>query len=439
MDIVHFTHKTDRRTLCTRIQPSEYTVFAMSLFFAELGRNPALSLAELCAVRPAGSLTLRAYHGHMALFESDTPFLAEDARRLGGTVRFGEIIHSGTGVPHQEEIIKLITSALQAQHPLGKRIFGLSAAPLSSAAHLPSAAKLRAWGLSIKKEMAGTGSVRLMTATTRLLSPAAIHHNNVITAGGDFILLVEDKRWHIARTTFVHDFEGQAAREFDRPVSNAVSGMLPVQLARSMVNLSGKTSGTLLDPFCGTGTVPMEAMHLGWPQIVANDISADAVAGAKENCAWLAKQIVSTSSPTFYTSPAEQLMGILAKASIDAIVTEPTLGPAQRGASDLRIMAQTAGELRTLYVRALTAFHPLLTNNGRVVMVFPRFHHGRVATVLDDATFSRLGYRRAPPLPTPLLPLFSKDLTPGGNLRYARADAKVEREIVLLDKMAKNG
>lgn len=409
----------------------------MSLFYTELGRNPALSLAELFAMHPAGSLTLVAQHGPMALWESSQPWTDQQVARLGGTVRLGEIIHSAPGVPLQEEVIARVAAALQEQHPVGKRIFGLSAAGLSSAAHLPSAAKLRAWGLSIKKEMREAGSVRLMTATTRLLSPAAIFHNNVISSGGDFILLIEEKRWHLARTTFVHDFEGQGSREFDRPVSDPVSGMLPVQLARMMVNLSGKQTGTLLDPFCGTGTILMEAMLLGWPKIIGSDLSANAVAGAEENCTWLHKRFPDTTLPTFRTAAAETMNTTFIKTPVDAIVTEPTLGPAQRGPSDLRRMAQTAGELRTLYVRALTAFHPLLAQDGRIVMVFPRFHHGRVATVLDDAMFTRLGYKRVSPLPVTHLPAFTKDLTPGGNLRYARADAKVEREIVLLDKIPK--
>lgn len=407
----------------------------MPLFFAELGRHPALSATELLIRSKTDGmpLVLAAVGPDICLLDGPEPS-AGFAAALGGTVRFGQVLKTRDGSPTETLVIDAVVAAVGMRIAAGKTTFGLSATALGQNIYLPSLPKLRAWGLSIKKSLKNRGSIRLITGTERLLSPVAVAKNDLLTTGGDFILLLERNRWHLARTTFVHDFEGQAHREFDRPVANPKSGMLPVQLARILVNLSGK-NGTLLDPFCGSGTVLGEAMLLGWQRVIGSDISMQEVDAARANMAWLANRAGRLRPPELLVSSAEGLDRTIAHGTVDAIVTEPTLGQALRGHVDTAKLTKNAEDLKKLYRRALAAFMHPLKNGGRVVMIFPRFNEGRIPTTLSDKDFSTIGYKRMTPareLPT----VFRTDTTPEGNLRYARPDARVVREIVILEKQS---
>lgn len=405
----------------------------MARFFAELGRHPALSIAELVAHgrRTGNPVAIEALAEGMALLSGELP--GDFAQALGGTVRFGGVLETHGGTPTQGAVIAAVTQAAGARMAAGKTTFGLSAAALGPGVALPTPAKLRAWGLSVKKALKERGSVRLITGSGRLLSPVAVAKNGLIEAGGDFLLLLERGRWHLARTAFVHDFEGQARREFERPVPNPRSGMLPVQLARVMVNLSGR-HGTLLDPFCGSGTVLGEALLLGWERIIGSDVSVEEVEASRANLAWLATTTGTTRAPELLVSPVEEIGRRLPRASVDAVVTEPFLGPPQRSAPDRAMAERIAVELRQLYKLALVECSFLLKKGGRVVMVFPRFVSARIGTTLPDADLATMGYRRLAPLPGPLLARFPGGLTKEKNLLYARSDAKVAREIVVLEK-----
>lgn len=407
----------------------------MPLFFAELGRHPALSATELLIrSRTDGTpLALGPFGPDILLLDGPEP-PSGFAGALGGTIRFGQVLETYNGAPTEAQVIDAVAAAVGARIAAGKTTFGLSAAALGPNIPLPSLPKLRAWGLSVKKTLKERGSARLITGTGRLLSPVAVAKNGLLATGGDFLILIERSRWHLARTSFVHDFEGQAHREFDRPVANPQSGMLPVQLARVLVNLSGK-SGTLLDPFCGSGTVLGEAMLLGWQRVIGSDISMQEVDAARANLAWLANQAGRLRPPELLVSSAEGLDRTIPRGTIDAIVTEPTLGPALRGRVEVSKLIKNAEDLKKLYRRALAAFRQPLKDGGRVVMVFPRFNDGRIPTTLLDKDFAAIGYKRMVPardLPAAL----RTDTTPEGNLRYARADARVIREIVILVKQS---
>jgi hypothetical protein len=59
-------------------------------------------------------------------------------------------------------------------------------------------------------------------------------------------------------------------------------GSLHPPLAAAMVRLAGRGAG-LLDPFCGTGTIPIEAAMAGCPSIVGSDRDPGAMAAARVN------------------------------------------------------------------------------------------------------------------------------------------------------------
>lgn len=91
------------------------------------------------------------------------------------------------------------------------------------------------------------------------------------------------------RVTVVDDQALLALRIGDRPLHRrdyrTVSrpGSLHPPLAAAMVRLAFRDGDRLLDPFCGTGTIPIEAAMAGCVSIVGSDRDLGAVAAARVN------------------------------------------------------------------------------------------------------------------------------------------------------------
>lgn len=64
---------------------------------------------------------------------------------------------------------------------------------------------------------------------------------------------------------------------------------LPVRIARSMLNLTARPGDTVLDPFCGSGTIPLLASWAGH-RAFGSDISHACVARARENLAHFGRE-----------------------------------------------------------------------------------------------------------------------------------------------------
>ena len=88
----------------------------------------------------------------------------------------------------------------------------------------------------------------------------------------------------IGKTIFSQEYEAWNRREYGRPYSDAKRGMLPIKVARMVVNIALRgvppqskpleTRRLLLDPFCGMGSILGEALVGGW-NVVGSDISEE--------------------------------------------------------------------------------------------------------------------------------------------------------------------
>lgn len=139
-----------------------------------------------------------------------------------------------------------------------------------------------------------------------------------------------------------------ARRPFSMPIS------LHPKLARALVNLSRcPRGGRILDPFCGTGGIAIEAARLGM-KVFASDL--------------LEKMVRGTSSVLdHYMLRAETFVADVGDVprrvgKVDAIATDPPYGRA----------ATTRGEsIASLYRRAFAAFRELLPRGGYAAVVLP--------------------------------------------------------------------
>jgi len=366
--------------------------------FAILGLHPELSLTELETVTKAKA---DQSSDQVAIFESDA-HIQELQSTLGGTQKIGEVL--GTVKDHQE--IQKHLRALILDHEIdGKLKFGISVYDLGSPKRTKEIQKyIHKVGISLKKEIKDSGqSVRLVTSKDPVLSTVVVAKNKLVSKGIEFVLLVDAAEIQIGITKSVQDFEDWSHRDYDRPGRDAKSGMLPPKLARIMINLAGvdPKPSYLLDPFCGSGTILMEASLLGFDNVIGSDISQKAIDDTSDNMHWLSKEQYRVADNTLICETATELTKHLDKNSIDVIVTEPFLGNPRSGNERVQDIEHAIEALTKLYESSFKELDKILKPGGVVVVASPiHFVKEREFSVPTIKILQKLGYT---PMQRPLL------------------------------------
>ena len=133
-------------------------------------------------------------------------------------------------------------------------------------------------------------------------------------------------------------------------------GSMSPKLARGMVNLArAKKGSTVLDPFCGTGGILIEAGIVG-ARVIGTDIDEKMVEGTKKNLEYC--------NIKDYNIFQGDAMYITLEEKVDAIVTDPPYG----------ISASTAGiDSKKIYEESLVSMQELLKEDGYICMATPHY------------------------------------------------------------------
>lgn len=355
-------------------------------YFFVLGRHPELSKAEIHSVlsHDRNEYDVRVAHGVVLIVDAEKPLdFSVLARRLGGVTKMGEVIHEIPIAGSRMDAISQYLGTLDADAVFapgrnGSRTeFGFSVYSLTSdTVPYRTAKHLEREGIRLKKRLKETRghAIRFVTSRHHDLSSVVIGENHLLETGGDLCFFLAEETVVVGRTRAIQPYAEYSARDYGRPERDARSGMLPPKLAQMMVNLAGAPrDATVLDPFCGSGTIPQEALLLGYSHVIASDISAAAVRDTKANLLWLGGEFDVAVEPRVFVSDARDLGDHLRPASVDAIVTEPYLGPPLTGRESRENLERNARELSALYSGALRVFARLVKPGGRLVMVVPAF------------------------------------------------------------------
>jgi tRNA (guanine10-N2)-dimethyltransferase len=148
-------------------------------------------------------------------------------------------------------------------------------------------------------------------------------------------------------------------------------GSMSPKLARCMINLSRVKSGDLLlDPFCGTGGILIEAGIIG-TRILGTDIDEKMVRGT-------AKNLEHCGAKDFYIFQADARKLDLEE-KVNAVVTDPPYG----------ISASTAGEeSSTIFRDFLKSISKNLLENGLICLASP--HYVSVNELIQGTEFEIL-------------------------------------------------
>ncbi len=397
-------------------------------YFFVLGRNPALSLAEILAAFPGSHVAQLGKE--VVIIEALEPITVEMARKLGGTVKYGHIIGTAAGAEEILEGCEKILSELKEE----RKIFGLSIYPVFGADMRVKA--YEKFGFTLKRRIKDAGGAgRLVTAKTPTLSAVVVEKNHLLTRGAEIVLIPTLNNVHVGKTLSVQEFEAQSHRDFGRPERRMDVGMVPVQLAKIMINLAHpKVSDTILDPFCGLGTILSEAVAMGFHNIIGTDKEESMVDATEKNLAWLTSQPGVTANLVdlqLFASPVEQISERLGRNTVNAVITEPYLGPIKASEQN----DYPVEDLTQLYIRAFEQLSILVHSGGRVVFIFPAVKTGHALVKTSEGAIpeiKKMGFKAVPLLPEVLFPKFN--LKNSYSIVYSRPEQKVIREILVFEK-----
>ena len=211
----------------------------------------------------------------------------------------------------------------------------------------------------------------------------------------EVIIFQDGNKISLAGTIWVQDFEGWNKRDYGRPAVSPSIGMLPPKVARMMVNIgtSGQVLGSsLLDPFCGVGTILSEALILG-NKVIGADINQKQIEKTQKNLDWISRTY--NLEPNHFSLQIADARKVVIP-PVDAIVTETYLGPDNKQF------------LENLYYDSLKHWKTILKPEGKVV----------IATPFPLDTRKLMGY-------SPL----------AGPFEYFRPQAIIKRYIWLIQKL----
>ena len=298
-------------------------------------------------------------------------------------------------------------------------------------------------GMMIKKAMVDSGaSIRLVLPEFNSLSLASVvvTKNLLLQKGAEICILAASTHIYTAKTLTVQDFEDYGRRDYQRPVRDEKQGMIPPKVAQIMLNLSGAKHGeTVLDPFCGIGTIVQEGLLVDL-RMVGSDINKAAIHGSEQNLEWFRNRYkIAPGKYGVEVCDATKVANLIEKSQrkIAAIVTEGTLGPLYGSFPKSTEIAENFKELTKLYSKSFTEFAKFLPKGGRVVLCVPAYRKNRESyEKLPSLDFIKLlGYNFVDIVPAVLAKkLKFLKLTERNTAIYDRKDQIVAREIVIFEK-----
>jgi len=199
-----------------------------------------------------------------------------------------------------------------------------------------------------------------------------------------------------------------------------------------MINLAGQELDSfILDPSCGSGTVLLEALAMGY-KVMGIDRNQSAIDNTHNNLIWFQQHYSLEQMPIVKLGRVEDLIPRLDPDSVDAIVTEPYLGPGLRKNINQQDLQMVRSELEKLYSQSLAQFSKILKPGGRVVMIWPvfidSFEQANYLKVIVPKNFQRFN------VVSKSLPEFDWSTKGRSSYLYSRVNQKVWREILVWEK-----
>jgi len=412
------------------------------------GKNWILSLAELTAYFSArnNKFEVQYFSREFFVINLDKNLDVSAMADLGGTIKIGQ---PKTTLPTQivkeaflnknKQTQKLITQSITTSNiPAGmtpeKVLFGVSLYFTDNSFSPVSGRMQRFIGSAVKDELAGLGKKANFIGYSAERKQAQLTHvevlkKNLVENQAEVLFCIGKTESWIATTIAVHNpFEFQK-RDVYKPNQRVIFAM-PPRLARMMVNLSACTEEkTLLDPFCGVGTILQEAL-LEKAAVVGMDINPWCIKASEENLEWLTREYgLDNSDFRILQGDASKIAEKVGLESVDCIVSEPDLGPALREVPTGPYAQKIIEKLEPLFFEFIEEAYRALKPKGRLVLVTPyiKTRSKEAVTMLIGDQLERVGFKRIYAFP---VDIFSENLEVGRLTHSASLVEMDERHII---------
>ncbi len=429
----------------------------MPIYLFISGKNWMLSLAELAEYFNArnNKYEVEYFSREFFVFNLEKNLEPSAMADLGGTIKIGQ---PKTTLPTQivkeaflnknKQAQKQITQTLAASNiPAGmtpeKVLFGVSVYFTDNTFSPMSGRMQRLIGSAVKDELTARGKKANFMGYSVDRKKAQLSHvevlkKNLVENQAEVLFCIGKTETWIATTIAVHNpFEFQK-RDIYKPNQRVIFAM-PPRLARMMVNLSACNEGkTLLDPFCGVGTILQEAL-LEKAAVVGMDVNPWCVKAAEENLEWLTREYgLGNADFRVLLGDVGRMAEKVGFESVDCIVSEPDLGPALREVPTGPYAQKIIEKLQPLFFGFIEEAYRTLKPKGRLVLVTPyiKTRSNEAVTMPIDNQLECVGFKRIYAFS---IDKFNKNLDVerlihSGSLVEMDERHKIGREIHILEK-----
>lgn len=220
---------------------------------------------------------------------------------------------------------------------------------------------------------------RFIKPQNLVLTVGQLKKNKILERGIELLIFIhKDGSVEFGETILSQNVQNFAKIEREKPYSNAYMGMLPVKLARIMVNMAQplEKDKFLWDPFCGSGNIVLQALLLN-NSVFASDIENEAIRGTLQNIEWLKREYGVDSKYIVKRLNVKNSYDINKYSDIiknvGAIIAEPYMGkPQHKLLTDKQVF-----DLQSEYVNLVTSFFRRVENylldSTKVVLVVPEY------------------------------------------------------------------
>ncbi len=344
----------------------------MTEFIFICGKNFSVSAAEIVSCLEAGKIGFKVsdYSDEFIAVESEElPGNITD--NLGGTLKTAKVVFSS-----KNKNIKKIKKEIAENMDFDRLFSGLPARTVFGVSSYRSRKEYIILSKFFREKMKDAGInakyIHLPNDRSSLIHVEVIKKHLI----DKYIELLacSGKQFYIGKTTGVHNpFEFQK-RDMERPVQRTMYS-IPPRLSRIMINLSMFKKGVLVDAFCGIGGILQEAALIS-ADIYGIDNDRECVEGCIKNLRWLSGEYhieIKNIENKIRAGDARKLSSYFAENSVDAIVSEPNLGPPLKERPDYETAKRIIESLNPLYGKAVSEMVKILKPKKRIVITSPVF------------------------------------------------------------------
>ncbi|GEM_PF-1297379 len=392
------------------------------------GRHPALSLGELLFfLQDKGfdySIEKKTENLALVSFNSEVDE-TKLVRALGGTAKIARVLFS-----LEKMLEKEISNALESRgffEEFSGKFFYSAGALTGPREQEEYAGELRAaLKQGFKAQRVKAMFKHPKPAKNRALAtmaPSEIKTWRLLDAGFELLVLPHAEKFLFCKTVAATDVrelkEHDALRPEQKP-KHAIS----IRLARIMLNLAGAQKGkTVLDTFCGIGTIMQEALANG-ASAIGLELDPATAAAAERNLEWFCQRNKIQANWRVLNADSAKISRVLKRGEFDCVATEPFMGELVFRVLPEAIVKKNIASLEQLYSAVFAELSKIMEKGQRIAFILPSIPATNSKKIsASESVFQKAGFACINPSGEKIFPF-----------RYEQKGSRIVRRIYVLEK-----